>query len=257
MRCTVAAVVLCAAASISPSAYGQYTRYLDGSTLPGANGWLVDGDPGIIVPLGGGNFGIQQTDDNGAADSYDEFYVGINDASNTLAARFRIDSYSYFGTPMDLIALTAGGNEDSPGISVGIRNIGGQDRWTLLRFIHDSNNPGMGNLLDIAPVVIGQFNEALIHIDRTTDLVRFSWNGVERYNSVTPTDHSGEGYPEFGASNFWAEGGTSVVTYDWVGYGTGYIPEPSSLVIAAVGGLAMFAVSRRTLRKRILSRQPK
>jgi hypothetical protein len=256
MRRSVVAFVIGSVVAVSSAVYGQYTRYLDGSTLPGANGWAVDGDGGVIVPLGGGNFGIQQTDNDGAPGSYDEYYVGINDASNTLAARFRVDSYM-LSAPMDLIALTAGGNEDTPAISIGIRNVAGQDRWTLLRFIHDSNNPGMGNLLDIAPVVLGQFNDALIHIDRTTDLVRFSWNGVERYNAITPTDHNGEGYPEWGASNFWSPGGTSVVTYDWVGYGVGYIPEPSSLVIAAFGGLAMLAVSRRALRKRTESRQLK
>lgn len=58
----------------------QFTNFLDGSTLPGDSGWTVDGDPGLIVDLGGGNFGIQQTDDDPGAGggihggSYDEYY---------------------------------------------------------------------------------------------------------------------------------------------------------------------------------------
>jgi hypothetical protein len=112
-------------------------------------------------------------------------------------------------------------------MGLGIRNIGGQDRWVLLRFIFEGTFPGdpAGTLLDIAPVALGEFNEALIHVDAVTDLVRFSWNGVELYNAVTATDWNGAvGYAEFGASNYWGEGGTSTVTYDWVGYGPGYIP---------------------------------
>jgi hypothetical protein len=160
-----------------------------------------------------------------------------------------MDSYSYSDNPINVLALTAGGGENTPAIGLGIRNIGGEDRWALLRFIHDSNNPGAGTLLDVAPVVLGEFNEALIHVDRTTDLARFSWNGTELYNAVTPTDYFGDGYPEFGASNYWAEGGTSSVTYDWVGYGPGYVPEPSSLVLAAIGGLVILPLLRRGLRR--------
>jgi hypothetical protein len=50
---------------------------------------------------------------------------------------------------------------------------------------------------------------------------------MELYNEITPTDFGGnDGFPEFGASNYWGEGGTSTVTYDWVGYGPDYIPPP-------------------------------
>jgi len=57
---------------------------------------------------------------------------------------------------------------------------------------------------------------------------------------VTPTDWGGPvGYAEFGASNYWGEGGTSAVTYDWVGYGPNYIPEPGMLGPAGFGLLTL------------------
>ncbi|MEX2140107.1 MAG: PEP-CTERM sorting domain-containing protein [Pirellulales bacterium] len=228
-------VIALAAAVVATNARADFTNFLDGSTLPGDAGWIVDGDPGTLVDLGGGNSGIRQVDDDPGAGggqhggSYDEFYLTVADPSNTLATRFRLEQYTPGANLTTLLALTAGGNVDTPAIGLGIRNVEGLDRWQLVRFIFESNNPGdpAAILTDIAPVIFNQFNEALIHIDSDTDLVRFSWNGMELYNTVTPTDFGGaDGFPEFGASNFWGEGGTSTVTYDWVGYGPEYIPPP-------------------------------
>ncbi|HJS09051.1 MAG TPA: PEP-CTERM sorting domain-containing protein [Pirellulales bacterium] len=228
-------VIALAAAVVANNAQGQFTNFLDGSVLPGDAGWTVDGDAGTLVNLGGDNSGIRQVDDDPGAGggqhggSYDEFYLTVADPSNTLAARFRLEQYTPGDNLITPLALTAGGNENTPAIGLGIRNVMGVDRWQLVRFIFESNNPGdpAAILHDIAPVTLNQFNEALIHIDSDTDLVRFSWNGMELYNMVTPTDFGGaDGFPEWGASNFWGEGGTSTVTYDWVGYGPGYIPPP-------------------------------
>ena len=228
-------VITLAAAVVANNAQGQFTNFLDGSVLPGDAGWTVDGDAGTLVNLGGDNSGIRQVDDDPGAGggqhggSYDEFYLTVADPSNTLAARFRLEQYTPGDNLITPLALTAGGNENTPAIGLGIRNVMGVDRWQLVRFIFESNNPGdpAAILHDIAPVTLNQFNEALIHIDSDTDLVRFSWNGMELYNMVTPTDFGGaDGFPEWGASNFWGEGGTSTVTYDWVGYGPGYIPPP-------------------------------
>jgi hypothetical protein len=228
-------VIALAAAVVANNAQGQFTNFLDGSVLPGDAGWTVDGDAGTLVNLGGDNSGIRQVDDDPGAGggqhggSYDEFYLTVADPSNTLAARFRLEQYTPGDNLITPLALTAGGNENTPAIGLGIRNVMGVDRWQLVRFIFESNNPGdpAAILHDIAPVTLNQFNEALIHIDSDTDVVRFSWNGMELYNMVTPTDFGGaDGFPEWGASNFWGEGGTSTVTYDWVGYGPGYIPPP-------------------------------
>jgi autotransporter-associated beta strand protein len=234
MRVLLLAIAL-AAAFGAPNARADFTHFLDGSGLPGDAGWTVDGDAGTLVDLGGGNSGIRQVDDDPGAGggqhggSYDEFYLTVADPSNTLATRFRLEQYTPGDNLITPLALTAGGNENTPAIGLGIRNVEGVDRWQLVRFIFESNNPGdpAAILKDIAPVTLNQFNEALIHIDSDTDLVRFSWNGMELYNEVTPTDFGGnDGFPEFGASNFWGEGGTSTVTYDWVGYGPGYNPPP-------------------------------
>ena len=94
------------------TARGDFSHFLDGSSLPGSSGWTVDGDPGVLVDLGGGNLGIQQVDDNpgggGGAHflSYDEFYLTIQDPSNTIAARFRLDEYSGTTPRLTMLALT-------------------------------------------------------------------------------------------------------------------------------------------------------
>jgi hypothetical protein len=85
-------VGLALAASCGTASGQDFTNVLDGSTLPGNSGWTVDGQGGTLVDLGGGNSGIQQTDDDtgGGAGihgaSYDEYYITIFDAANTLAA---------------------------------------------------------------------------------------------------------------------------------------------------------------------------
>ena len=255
MQLTWAVVAGLALAAV-PTRGQTFTNFLDGSVLPGSGGWTVDGDPGTIVNLGGGNFGIQQTDDNPGAGggihggSYDEYYQVIHDPANTLAARFRLDQYSGSTPRLTLLGLTpatsAGARE--PGIGIGVRNVNGADRWVAMRFLAEAVTeppPAELTLADLGPVVLGQFNEALIHISNATDLVRISWNGVEVYNAVTPTDYEsgGEGYPEFGASNYWGEGGTSTVTYDWVGYGVGYVPEPGA-ALGLLGGTILLARRR-------------
>jgi hypothetical protein len=257
MKCTWALVPGFALA-ISLSATGQqFSNFLDGSTLPGSAGWTVDGDQGTLVDLGGGNFGIQQSDDNPGGGggvhtlSYDEYYMTVFDVANTLAARFRLDQYSGSTPRLTLLGLTPGtpGGNNAPGIGIGVRNVNGVDRWVAMRFLPEAvinPPPAELTLADLGPVVLGQFNEALIHIDNATDLVRISWNGAEVYNAVTPADYTsgGEGYPEFGASNYWGEGGTSTVTYDWVGYGPGYVPEPGAAALGLLGGTILLARRR-------------
>ena len=239
----------------------EFSSFLDGSTLPGNNpGWTVDGDAGTIVDLGGGNFGIRQVDDNPGdvnpgggvhGGSYDEYYQIIQDPANTLAARFRVDAYSGASPRLTMLGLTpaTGAGGSAPGVGIGIRNVNGADRWLALRFLAEAVTdppPPEHTLVDLGPVVLGQFNTAQIHINNTPDdpnngLVRISWNGVEVYNAITPEDYmsGGEGYPEFGASNYWGEGGSSTVTYDWVGYGPGYVPEPAGASLCLLGAAVL------------------
>ena len=79
----------------------------------------------MIVDLGGGNSGIQQTD---AGSDYAEFYLTVSDTSNTLAVRFRVDSSDYSG-PIDVMTLLAGGSVGSPDIGLGIRDVAGVPTW--------------------------------------------------------------------------------------------------------------------------------
>jgi hypothetical protein len=227
-----------------------FTHYLDGSTLPGDAGWSVDLAPGEIFDLGDGNLAILQTDANTSGNNgrhngqYDEYYLTIFDSANTLATRFAVAQYSGGIPGITMLALTAAG-DGGPAIGVGIRNLEGVDSWALLRFIAEGEDPfnPAHTLLNLGPVIPGEFQTAFIHIDNATDLVRVNWNGAEVYNQVAPADWGGGvGFPEFGASNYWGEGGTSTLAYDWVGYGPGYIiPEPSSLALALAGLLAITA----------------
>ncbi len=249
-------------------ARGAYTHFLEGDVLPGDSGWVVDGDAGTLVDLGGGNFGIQQIDDtpggpgggdNGGA--YDEFYIEHGNPTATLNARFRLDSYAFESDvdpyPQTLIALTPQTNNPGPSVALGIRNVEGVDHWVALQFLHEANGPLLSGLLaDLGPVVTGAFNVVGLHTQNEpggdNDIVRVFWNGAEVYNGPGVSDwNGGPGYAEFGASNYWGEGGTSTVTYDWVGFGPGYIavPEPGGalLTLAALCGAVGF---RRVRAKR-------
>lgn len=213
------ASVLCLALAM-PKAAHAWSRFLDGSSLPQANGWTLDGDPGTIVDLGGGNSGIRQIDDT--VGGYDEWYVVNADQASTLGARFRVDSYG--GGPVNILQLTTANSAANPcpAIAVGIRD----GRFFLLRYIGDSFGapPEEARLADLGPLETGIFNEAYLYIDNATDRVRLFWNGSLRF-TVVDTLHlfgGGEGYAEFGASNYWPEGdrsGISTVTFDWVGLG--------------------------------------
>jgi hypothetical protein len=252
---------LAACLELAPPAHAVplpgFTHYLDGATLPGDAGWTVELAPGEIVDLGDGNFVILQADNNTSATSgqhggqYDEYYLTLGDPANTLATRFMVLEYSGTSPAINMLALTAAGDA-GPAIGVGIRNLDGVDSWALLRFIAEANDPAnpAHTLVNLGPALPGEFNTAFIHIDSATDLVRVNWNGAEVYNQITPTDWGGGvGFPEFGASNYWAEGGASTVAFDWVGYGPGYIiPEPSTLAIAIAGLLTLLA--RRKMNSR-------
>jgi hypothetical protein len=256
----LAAVLLCV--SLTPLAHAQdYTHFLDGSMLPGDAGWVVDGDPGTLEDLGGGNSGIRQVDDTpggpGAGDnggSYDEFYVEHTNPSASLNARFRLDDFAFTpGEPYEqtLLALTPAGGNPGPSVAIGIREVEGVDHWVAVQFLHEAATGRLAGLLaDLGPVATGVFNEAGLYAGNDPagedNVLRVFWNGTEVYNGPGLTDWGGDvGYAEFGASNYWGEGGTSTVTYDWAGYGPGYIavPEPSGLL--AVLALAPLVRRRR------------
>ncbi len=200
-----------------------WLSYLDGSATPQSSGWLVDAtDTGTVVSLGGGNSGIRQSD---TGDGYDEWYIVNTNQASTLAARFLVDSLS--GGPVNLLQLTAANSaaDPSPALAIGIRD----GRFYLLRFVADNAGAPAeeARLADLGPVQNGIFNEAYIYIDNVTKRVRLFWNNALRYSGVeTNAAHlfgAGEGFAEFGASNYYPESDRSAVitvTYDWVGFGT-------------------------------------
>jgi hypothetical protein len=254
--------------SLTTAAPAQYSRYLDGSTLPGDAGWVVDGDPGTPEALGPGNSGIRQVDDNPGGGgggrhgggSYDEFYVEHHDSTATLNVRFRLDAYAFEPgvNPFShtFLALTPAGNNSGPSVGIGIRNIEGADHWVAVQFILETEQPLLPSLLaDFGPVATGVFNEAGLYVGNDPagddNVLRIFWNGSDVYNGPGLGDWGGDpGYAEFGASNYWGEGGTSTVTYDWVGYGPGYIavPEPAGI-------LTVLALTPLVRRRNVSARQ--
>ena len=241
---------------IPTMAHGQYTHLLDGSGLPGGNGWVVDGDPGVIVDLGGGNSGIQQTDDTAGAGggahggSYDEYYVQHTNPDSSLNARFRLDSHTFnAGDParQTLFALTPRAAGGAPSVGLRIRDVGGVPHWVAVQFLGENTDPSTGLLADLGPVTTGVFNDVGLYANGTTDTLRVFWNGSEVYNGPGALDWSGDdGYAEVGASNYWGEGGTSSVTFDWVGYGPGFIPVPEPSAATALCVMtALTALGRR------------
>jgi hypothetical protein len=213
--------ILCALLAVLPQTAPAWVSYLDGTSLPQANGWILDGDTGTLLDLGGGNSGFRQVDDT--SDGYDEWYMVNTNATSTLAARFRIDTYG--GGPINLLQLTAANaaGTPSPALAVTIRD----GRFYLIRFIADNTGAAVedARLADLAPVEPSVFNEAHLHIDSNTGRVRLFWNGALRYSGVETNAAymwAGEAYAEFGASNFLPEAdrsGLCTVTFDWVGLG--------------------------------------
>lgn len=184
------------------------------SITPLIEGWqtdMADANP-HVVDLGGGNKGVT-LEDIGAG--YDEYWVATEEDDLTLAARFRIDSYSGTGImPMQLMA----GGLDSPIVGLQISNGRFElfDIWAGVQ------------LKDLGPAD-NQFHEAFLYVDGTTAGIRLIWDGVEVYSGTSTEELEGpEGFVEWGTSTYWGPGGTCVITYDWVGYGPGFIDTQSS-----------------------------
>lgn len=192
-----------------------WTSYLDGSVKPQNSGWLqLASDGGAVLDLGSANWGLRQADDGGG---YDKWYRSSILSALTLGCRFRIDSYS--GSDIDLMVLSAGGTGATPYVGVGIMN----GQLVLKGTANDHV------LLELGPVIAGAWNTALLYVDNPTNTVRLEWNGAELYNGVVSDLYNagGSGSAEFGASNYWGQGGSSTVTFDWVCSGPGSIyPAP-------------------------------
>lgn len=200
-----------------------WLSYLDGSSLPQSNGWLLDAsDAGALESLGSGNSGIRQSDDT--ADGYDEWYIVNTNQASTLAARFKIDFYG--GGPANLLQLSGHNTaaNPSPLLAIGIRD----GRFYLIRVLADNAGAPTADarLADLGAVQETIFNEAYLHIDAATGRVRLFWNGGLRYSGVETNASylfgAGQGFAEFGASNYYPDQDRSAVVtivYDWVGYG--------------------------------------
>src|SRR3954453_17302355 len=138
-----------------PQTAPAWISYLDGSSLPQNNGWILDGsDAGRLVDLGGGNSGLRQADDT--SDGYDEWYVVNTSQSSTLAARFSIDSYG--GGPINLLQLASANTAQSPSpaLALAIRD----GRFYLIRFVADNTSAPAedARIADLGAVETGIFN---------------------------------------------------------------------------------------------------
>lgn len=207
-----------------PASAFAWSQLLDGSKLPQAQGWTLDGtSAGTVVDLGGGNSGIRQTDAELAG--YHQWYLTNPAQAVTLGARFSVDSYD--GGPVNLLQLSPRSTVANPGpfVSLAIR----EGRFYLLRVLGDDGTapPAVAQVLaDLGSVQTGIFHEAYLYTDNIADRVKLFWNGALRYSNqeIDPAYLLGpqEGRADFGASNRWPESdrsGRSTVTFDWVNVG--------------------------------------
>jgi hypothetical protein len=222
------------------AAQAQWSELLDGSSVP-MPPWAPDGSGGsaAVTDLGGGNSGIAYAD-TGA--SYFEHYLTHYEPASTFAARFRIDTFDA-DKPHNLMLLTAANpSGNAPGLAFGIRN----GQFALGRFF-PSQDEGM-LLSNIAPVTPGAFNTVALYVDSATDTATLWWNGAILYNQAGLAGGWGgaEGYAEVGSAGWNPDdSGALTVTYDWIAFGPGAIPEPATLSLAALGAFAMMRRRRR------------
>jgi hypothetical protein len=195
---------------------------LDGSSLPQANGWTVNGaDSGSVVALGGGNSGIRQSDDSFTQSA--NWSLANTNSTSTLGARFRIDSY--LGGPLNVLQLGTANSDTNPSpmLAVGIR--GG--RFYFLRALAEDNGapPEEARLADLGAVEEGVFNEAHLYIDNATKRVRLFWNAGLRYTGLETNELyllTGPALAAFGASTSYPQldrSGMGTITFDWIGFG--------------------------------------
>ncbi|OFX13919.1 MAG: hypothetical protein A2Z18_07005 [Armatimonadetes bacterium RBG_16_58_9] len=176
--------------------------------------WYVHGDPGIVVRLNESNKGFRQADKGPGYSNY-----GLTHAWNdtNIAARFMVESYDDDSGAIHVIRNSSPGTV-FPAVACAVR-IENDHFW-----VYDAI--GFASLVDLGPVVPGEFNEVVVYGNCQDRTARVYWNWTEVYaGNLAPYSYidGSQGRVEFGASNQTAPGGSSTVVFDWVGIGPGFV----------------------------------
>lgn len=177
--------------------------------------WVKGGNGGNVVDLGGGNSGLQFVSANKVNEYWTNDAITCPSAQLTGAMRFRVDAYDGADKTIAWQYGSSTKTTDGKGLAIALKIIGGSFKLVDLQ-------NGNAVLADLGSVVLGAWNDLYIYIDSQAATSRLNWNGAEVYNGPIgyATGKNWKSWLEFGDLT---GTGTSTITYDWVGQGTGYI----------------------------------
>jgi hypothetical protein len=213
-----------------------WIQFLDGSTLPATpwqfyQGGGTAGGTSIVdfydPDLGAMNQALRISSGSNST----EWYLGPLFMDEVVAAaRFRTVAFS--GTDSEnLLCAEVGGAGDhcaAPAITI-VTN-----RYKLWSYTEGTFGSGSGGsqILDIGPVVLGQFHTAYIYAHKS-GLTRLWWDGNLVFDGTAPAVPGFDGYLEWG-SGVWQFNATTTVDFDWAAYG-GACNLPQRLNITRTG----------------------
>lgn len=213
-------ITLCCMIALSCSSVHAWSTFWDGTGEPSL--FTGSGAGGTTVNLGTVNRGML-IEDTVTSGGHNFYYRSTTGTSVSIGTRFRVEAYT---VPIDgtgklcLMTLQAG-SSPSPRLSVGIKTVGGVDKFVLL-------NVKDGAVLHELQPVDDQWHEARLYCSKTGASYQFWWDN-DAVRSGTAATSTTSGTRAIGASADYGSTGTSRVIFDYFGYNTGvFTPEKAA-----------------------------
>lgn len=210
-------IALCCVIALSHSPAYAWSTFWDGTGEPSY--FTLSGAGGTTINLGTVNRAMR-IEDTVTTGGHNFYYRSTTGTSVTIGTRFRVEAYTLpaDGTGKLCLMTLQAGSSPSPRLSVGIKTVGGVDKFVLL-------NVKDGAVLHELQPVDDQWHEARLYCYKTNSSYQFWWDGdsVRAGTTATSTTTSTR---SFGASADYGSVGTSRVVFDYFGYNTGvFTPE--------------------------------
>ena len=231
-------------------AHATWTTLLDGQSMPGSP-WEADGSASLVTAFDGSKC----VELSSGAD-YAEYYLGpgTDQPIAVAGARFSLKSFSTTGTE-NIVQVNAGLPAGAPCPGISLYN-GHYWVWDYMAITLATNK-----IYDLGAATADQFHTVYLRSDQgatsAASWMTVVWDGVTVVDKHVSRRGNGGGWVEWGSGTGMQDSASTVVDFDWVGYGDSSAwlqagppsdaPEPGSLAALAFGlfGLAGFIRRRK------------